>query len=74
MLSVWFAEWLREKRELREIGEEIRGEERGRQLERQEWESWLERFNQARADGRPFDEPPPSERESRPAAGNAHIA
>ena len=70
MLSVWFAEWLRKKRELREIGEE----ERGRQLERQEWETWLERFNQARADGLPFDEPPPSEGESSPAAGNAHIA
>ena len=73
MLSVWFAEWLRKKRELREIGEEIRGEERGRQLERQEWETWLERFNQARAGGLPFDEPPPSERQSR-TASYAHIA
>ena len=61
MLSEWFAEWLRKRAERR-------GEERGRQLERQEWETWLERFNQARADGLPFDEPPPSERESSPAA------
>ena len=67
MLSEWFAEWLRKRAERR-------GEERGRRLERQEWEAWLERFNQARADDRPFDEPPPSEGESSPAAGNAHIA
>ena len=73
MLSVWFAEWLRKKRELREIREEIRGEERGRQLERQEWEAWLDRLKQARADGLPFDEPSPSERQSR-TASYAHIA
>ena len=45
-----------------------RAEKRGRQLERREWEAWLERFKQAQADGRPFDEPPLSERESSPAA------
>ena len=45
-----------------------RAEKRGRQLERREWEAWLNRFKQAQADGRPFDEPPPSERESSPAA------
>ena len=57
MLSVWFSEWLRKRRE-----------ERGRQLERQEWVAWLDRLKQAQADGRPFDEPPPSERQSSPAA------
>ena len=47
---------------------QIRGEERGRRLERQEWEAWLDRLKQARADGRQFDEPPPSEKQSSPAA------
>ena len=57
MLSEWFQK---------------RAEKRGRRLERQEWEAWLNRLKQAQADGRPFDEPPPSERESSPAANGSN--
>ena len=43
-------------------GEEI-GLKRGREEERAAWEAWLKRMKDAQAKGRPFDEPPPSERE-----------
>ena len=36
--------------------------EQGRQEERAEWEAWLRRRNEAEANNRPFDEPPPSQR------------
>ena len=38
------------------------GLQEGLQQERREWETWLSRLNQARAENRPFDEPPPSQR------------
>ena len=37
------------------------GEERGRAEANQRWKEWLERREAAEAEGRPFDEPPPSE-------------
>ena len=44
----------------------------GRQTERverdKEWLSWLERRDRALADGKPFDEPPPSAK----ASSNGH--
>ena len=36
--------------------------EQGRQEERAEWEAWLRRRNEAEANNRPLDEPPPSQR------------
>ena len=36
-------------------------EERARQEERQRWEAWLKRREEAEANNQPFDEPPPSE-------------
>ena len=38
------------------------GLQEGLQQERRAWEAWLSRMNQARAENRHFDEPPPSER------------
>ncbi len=35
--------------------------DQGRNAERQLWEAWLKRRNEAEANGQPFDEPPPSE-------------
>ncbi len=37
------------------------GEERGQKAERQRWEAWLKRRDEAEANNQPFDEPPPSE-------------
>ena len=39
------------------------GREEGRMKERAEWEAWLRRRNDAEANGLPFNEPPPSQRE-----------
>ena len=36
----------------------------GREAERNEWMSWLERREKALAEGQPFDEPPPSAKTS----------
>ena len=38
-----------------------KGEERGRAEANRKWKEWLERREAAEAEGRPFDEPPPSE-------------
>ena len=38
------------------------GRVEGRAEERAEWEAWLMRRNEAEANNRPFDEPPPSQR------------
>ena len=38
-----------------------KGEEKGRAEANQRWKEWLERREAAEAEGRPFDEPPPSE-------------
>ena len=35
--------------------------DQGRQQERQRWEAWLQRRNEAEANNQPFNEPPPSE-------------
>ena len=35
----------------------------GRKQANAEWEAWLKRRLKAEANGEPFDEPPPSERE-----------
>ena len=43
--------WLKAFREGRELG---------RQQERQRWEAWLQRREEAEANNLPFDEPPPS--------------
>ncbi len=37
------------------------GEKRGQKAERQRWEAWLRRRDEAEANGLPFNEPPPSE-------------
>lgn len=39
------------------------GRQEGREEANQEWEAWNERRLQAEADGEPFDEPPPSQRQ-----------
>ena len=36
------------------------GREEGREVERNEWMSWLKRREEALAAGKEFDEPPPS--------------
>ncbi len=38
------------------------GLQEGRQEERRKWEAWIRRGEEERAAGRPFDEPPPSDR------------
>ncbi len=40
----------------------VEGRVAGRAEERAEWEAWLMRRNEAEANNRPFDEPPPSQR------------
>ena len=37
------------------------GREEGRKAERQRWEAWLKRRDEAEANGQPFNEPPPSQ-------------
>ena len=37
------------------------GREEGQKAERQRWEAWLKRRDEAEANNRPFNEPPPSE-------------
>ncbi len=39
------------------------GREEGRKAERQRWEAWAKRAEEARAAGQPFDEPPPPPQE-----------
>jgi predicted transposase YdaD len=41
----------------------VEGRLEGRAEERAEWEAWLMRRNEAEANNRPFDEPPPSQRQ-----------
>ena len=41
------------------------GLKQGRQEERKRWEAWLQRSEEARAAGLPFDEPPPSQENQR---------
>ena len=41
----------------------VEGRVEGRAEERAEWEAWLMRRNEAEANNRPFDEPPPSQRQ-----------
>jgi hypothetical protein len=36
----------------------------GLRLERQKWEAWYRRFQEAQASGKPFDEPPPTQQDS----------
>ncbi len=45
--------------------------EQGRQEERAEWDAWLRRRNEAEANNRPFDEPPPSQRQQGSAVGTS---
>ena len=45
------------------------GIEQGRQEERERWEAWLRRGEEARAAGLPFDEPPPSRENQREENG-----
>ena len=40
------------------------GIQEGLRLERQKWEAWYRRFQEAQASGKPFDEPPPTQQES----------
>jgi hypothetical protein len=40
------------------------GAERGAKQERERWQAWYRRSQEAQANGRPFNEPPPSESES----------
>ena len=58
MLKKWIEE--RARREGRQEGL-AEGEERGQKAERQRWEAWLRRRNEAEANNQPFDEPPPSQ-------------
>ena len=37
--------------------------EEGRMEERAKWEAWLKRLNDAEANGVPFSDPPPSQRD-----------
>ena len=46
-----------------------KGLKQGRQEERERWEAWLRRGEEARADGLPFDEPPPSRENQREENG-----
>ena len=50
---------------VKKLKEQGRAEGRveGRAEERAEWEAWLMRRNEAEANNRPFDEPPPSQRQ-----------
>jgi predicted transposase YdaD len=49
-------------KKLKEQGRQ-QGRVEGRQEERAEWDAWLRRRNEAEANNRPFDEPPPSQRQ-----------
>jgi hypothetical protein len=40
------------------------GIQEGLRLERQKWEAWYRRFQEAQASGKPFDEPPPTQQDS----------
>ena len=37
-----------------------RGRQKGREEEAKVWRAWYERMRAAQAEGKPFDEPPPS--------------
>lgn len=37
-----------------------KGRLKGQEEERQKWEAWLKRYDDAKANNQPFDEPPPS--------------
>ena len=56
--------WIeRVRRQAREEGRE-EGREQGRKEEREAWEAWLRRLEEAEASNQPFDEPPPSRSKS----------
>ena len=40
------------------------GREEGQEQANQAWREWLRRREEAEAEGRPFDEPPPGQREA----------
>jgi hypothetical protein len=40
------------------------GVKQGAKQERERWQAWYRRSQEAQANGRPFNEPPPSESES----------
>ena len=61
--GVMLAQWLRE----RDKRKEREAVERARQDERQEWQAWYERMQEAQREGRPFDEPPPGQQDKKPA-------
>ena len=53
---------VKEQIEARQRSRIKRHEERGRELERQEWTEWMERRQQAAEAGEPFTEPSPAEK------------
>ena len=53
---------VKEQIEARQQARIKRHEERGRELERQEWMEWMERRQQAEDAGEPFTEPNPAEK------------
>lgn len=53
---------VKEQIEARQQARIKRHEERGRELERQEWMEWMERRQQAAEAGKPFTEPNPAEK------------
>ena len=60
--SVMLAQWLRE----RDKKKEKEAIEKARQEERQEWQAWYERMQEAQSNGQHFDEPPPGQQEEKP--------
>ena len=58
LLAPMLKKWIEERARQEGLAE---GEERGQKAERQRWETWLQRRNDAEANNQPFDEPPPSE-------------
>lgn len=58
------AQWLRERDE-RKRQERIEREQEESAEEVREWEAWYERWQAAKQEGRPFDEPPPSQRDKK---------
>ena len=60
LLAPMLKRWIEERARQEGFAE---GEERGQKAERQRWQSWLRRRNEAEANNQPFDEPPPSEAE-----------
>ena len=58
LLAPMLKKWIEERARQEGLAE---GEERGQKAERQRWETWLKRRNDAEANNQPFNEPPPSE-------------